>query len=104
MNENLKHKRFDIEFITAFEVKLIIDKLDATKSTGLDNIGPKIIKYCGDYITTAIAHIINSSITQGIFPDTLKEAYVIPIFKGGDKSEPGNYRPISILSTNFKNI
>ena len=99
LHEKLRHNYFDVQFITPFEVKCIIDRLDITKSTGLDGIGPNILKYCGDYITESIAHIINSSISQGIFPDALKEAYVIPIFKGGTREDPSNYRPISILPT-----
>ena len=39
----------------------------------------------------------NLSFSKGIFPDKLKMARVVPIFKKGDKSIPGNYRPISIL-------
>ena len=33
----------------------------------------------------------------GIFPDELKIARVVPLFKGGDKNEIINYRPISLL-------
>ena len=33
------------------------------------------------------------------FPDDLKVAKVVPIFKAGAKDDPGNYRPISILSS-----
>ena len=40
---------------------------------------------------------MNLSFSTGIFPDKLKMARVVPIFKKGDKSIPGNYRPISIL-------
>ena len=38
------------------------------------------------------------SFTQGIFPDELKLARVVPIYKSGDKKEVSNYRPISVLS------
>ena len=36
---------------------------------------------------------------MNIFPDNLKVAKVAPIFKAGTKDDPGNYRPISILSS-----
>ena len=41
--------------------------------------------------------IINKSFSLGIFPDVLKIARVVPIFKVGSTSELINYRPISIL-------
>jgi hypothetical protein len=99
LNEKLKHKCFDIELITPFEISKIIEKLDINKSAGLDYLGPYIIKLCKDYISVPIASIINSSIVQGIFPDQLKLANVIPIHKGGSKEDANNYRPISILPT-----
>ena len=40
---------------------------------------------------------MNSSIENGIFPDDLKMAKLIPIFKSGDKSDITNYQPISVL-------
>ena len=35
---------------------------------------------------------------MGIYPDDWKMARVLPIFKSGEKSDLGNYRPISIIS------
>ena len=99
LDSELYGHEFDITYITPFEVKKIIDKLDIRKSTGLDGIGPTILKHCGDTITTCIASIINNSICSGIFPDTLKTASVMPIFKSGMKDLADNYRPISILPT-----
>ena len=35
---------------------------------------------------------------SGIYPDALKVAKVIPIFKKGAPTSVNNYRPISVLS------
>jgi hypothetical protein len=51
------------------------------------------------YIISPFTYICNVSLAQGIFPDRLKYAVVEPIFKAGDKYEPINYRPISLLSS-----
>ena len=45
-----------------------------------------------------MTHLVNSSIIKGNFPDELKIAKVIPIFKSGNKDSIENYRPISIIS------
>ena len=49
-------------------------------------------------ITCPLTHIINLSIIQGVDPDDLKSAKILPLFKKNDKTEVGNYRPVSILS------
>jgi len=54
------------------EVSRIINGLNNKKSSGLDKISVKILKYCGDAIVPSITSIINNSIASGIFPDELK--------------------------------
>ena len=49
--------------------------------------------------TQVLASVIDTSFSQGIFPQQLKLAKVIPIHKSGKKTEVSNYRPISLLST-----
>ena len=49
--------------------------------------------------TKTLAVIINKSFQEGIFPDQMKLAKVVPIHKGGAKTDAGNYRPISLLNT-----
>ena len=99
LDNTIKNNYFDIQFITALEVRHMIEKLDNNKATGLDGISPKILKLCKDFISKPISVIINSCISTGIFPVNLKKASVKPLFKGGDKSDPNNYRPVSVLPT-----
>ena len=42
--------------------------------------------------------------TEGIFPDMLKTAWVIPLYKSSEKKNINNYRPISILSISPKSV
>ena len=64
-----------------------------------DGIGPRILKLANSVLASSIAAIINKGIKTGTFPDQLKLAKVYPIHKSGPKSDPANYRPISILPT-----
>ena len=43
--------------------------------------------------------IINKSLRKRVFPEQMKLAKVIPVHKGGTKTDIGNYRPISLLAT-----
>ncbi len=85
--------------ITEQELFREICKLPAKKSSGLDNISSKVLKATSNSIITPLAHIYNCSFLSAAVPDSLKVAKVIPIHKKGNKSQPNNYRPISLLST-----
>ena len=78
--------------------------LDVSKATGLDLIGPKILKIAPDILCPSISYLVNKSLTSGIFPQQWKEAKISPIFKTGSKDDVNNYRPISILPTLSKII
>ena len=44
-----------------------------------------------------LVYLFNLSFTIGNFPDTWKRATIIPLYKGGDKTDVSNYRPVSLL-------
>lgn len=73
-------------------------KMLKRKSPGHDGITADIIKLSYPVFIPALTHVINQSIMQGVFPQELKIAKVIPLFKGGDSTVMNNYRPVSILS------
>ena len=80
------------------KVSSIIQSLKKNKSTGPNSIPVKLLKILDPQISVQLSQIINDSFQNGIFPEKLKIAKVIPIFKKGDASKNSNYRPISLLS------
>ena len=78
--------------------QILYQILITKKSPGHDGFSGKFIKLCSPFISELLANIINMSISKGVYPDSLKIARVSPIFKKGVKSDPNNYRPISVLS------
>ena len=80
------------------EIFKLIKNLKNKKSSGFDEISAKFLKLCAPYVSTPLANNFNASISKGVYPDLLKTARVTPIYKKGVKSDPGNYRPISVLS------
>ena len=97
MGESNKHSMYMFK-TNSNEVSKLISNLKNKKSSGFDEISAKFLKLCSPYISTPLANIINVSISKGVYPDLLKTARVTPIYKKGIKSDPGNYRPISVLS------
>ena len=90
---------FNIPFKTTDEVTSYINRLDSSKATGLDGIGPRTLKLASNCISPSIATLINKSIITSQFPSQFKVAKIFPIFKSRSKTDPSNYRPISILPT-----
>lgn len=74
--------------ITPNETVSVVSTLRNNKSLGPDNTGLKLP---------------NLSLTSGCFPQSLNTAKVISLYKKGDKCNPGNYRPISLLNI-FDNL
>ena len=79
------------------EFENVLSHFKGNKACGVDNINSNIIIDVYDEIKQPLFQIFKNSINNGIFPDSLKVAKVSPVFKSGDNSLLGNYRPISVL-------
>ena len=71
--------------------------LDNSKCNDTYDISVKIIKLSKFIIIPKLCYLINYCINKGVFPNVLKIAKVLPMYKGGEKHMASNYRPISIL-------
>ena len=80
------------------EIFNLINDLECSKGSGADNISAELLKRNIHIFKYLLSEIFNQVISSGIYPDCLKLAKVVPVFKGGDKLDINNYRPISVLS------
>jgi len=76
-----------------------IKTMKAGSSAGPASIHPRILKETDTAISKPLSVIFNISMKEGSLPMSWKEAIVVPIYKKGSRSEPGNYRPVSLTST-----
>ena len=76
-----------------------IKKFKIKQSCDIQGVSNKMVKFIGPEIAAPLSHIFNLSLRSGVFPNKLKQARVIPIFKSGDHLDCDNYRPISLLSS-----
>ena len=90
--------KFKFNPITLFECKQIVRQLKSNKPLGPSNIPAWALKDCLKIIAEPLTYLINAFLEKGRFPNQLKRAHVVPIYKTGDTKEPKNYRPISITS------
>ena len=74
-----------------------LTSLDPSKAHRIDNLNPKVLKYCATSLSEPIHHLFCQSINHGQLPLEWKIHHIILIFKSGNRSQVNNYRPISLL-------
>ena len=80
------------------EVSNIINELKVKATSDINVATIKAADKSNSKFSEVVADIINSSLTEGVFPKNFKTAKTVPIHKGGSKIDIENYRPISLLS------
>ena len=95
--------------ITEPEVWSAIRELKLGKAPGVDGVLTDIIKHAadavgkgrlgqGNTVVTAIATLFNFMFEREVWPDRWSRGVIFPIHKHDSRLDPGNYRPITLLS------
>ena len=71
--------------------------IDISKAAGIDKTSGRFLKDGANILAKTIAKICNISISSGLFPSDCKIAKLKPLYKKGSKTNPENFRPISLL-------
>ena len=85
--------------ILATDVHTAIKNLKNKICRTPEDIPPYFIKRILVPITRPLLYFFNESLKHSLIPHQWKQAFIIPIYKKGDKHNPSNYRPISLTST-----
>jgi hypothetical protein len=90
---------FSFTFANADRIAKVISGLKATSALGTDWIPVSILKMGSDVLDGPISHLVNMSLSSGIFPEGYKMALIHPEYKRGKKArnELALYRPLAIL-------
>ena len=84
--------------VTQAEIIILVNNTKNKKSKDHDDIDMCLVKKLIPHLVIPLEHIFNISLQTGVFPDGMKIARVIPLFKNGNANDFTNYRPISLLS------
>ena len=87
---------------TCKDVEFILAHLDVNTVMGPDGLHPQLLRGCATSLSYPLHKIFQLSMAEGSLPSLWKLSHVVPIFKKGSRSDPLNYRPVSLLSVPSK--
>lgn len=96
------NNEFDFTQVEERDVEQTIIKLNRTAAVGKDGLSVKFLYRTRNFVTATLTHLVNQMLRINDFPNPLKIAKVIPLFKSGDCTSKTCFRPISILPATSK--
>uniref|UniRef100_A0A0X3PTK8 Reverse transcriptase domain-containing protein n=1 Tax=Schistocephalus solidus TaxID=70667 RepID=A0A0X3PTK8_SCHSO len=79
-------------------VRKTLKQLQPTKSPGPDGISAKVLNELTEQLALPLSKIFESSMEAGALPTEWKIANITPIYKGGERTSPNSFRPVSLTS------
>ena len=80
------------------DIEEAIDDMNRDASSTDHDIPAIVLKECNNTISYDVFLIRKKSFESEVIPEDIQIQSITPILKKGDKSDPGNYRPISLTS------
>lgn len=79
------------------DVIKVISELSNSKAQDYYELSNYVMKGVKEMVAYPLTVVFNMCLDEGIFPELLKISKVTPIFKKGNKLDPANYRPVSLV-------
>ena len=79
-------------------VEMKLNKLNMNKASGVDGIHPSLLRELSEQLSDPLSILFRRTLDEGMVPTDWRAANVTPLYKKGNKSTPGNYRPVSLTS------
>ena len=71
-------------------------------ASGIDGISPSMLIEGVEELADHLCNLYKNCVRQGTIPSQMRKSIVTPLYKGGSRSDPGQYRPISVTSNLLK--
>ena len=91
---NVDKDDFEFSEVSIKEVQNRLKKIDVRKAIGCDNISPYFLKLAANELAFPLTKVINTCISQNVFPHVFKRNEISPVFKAKDHFVKSNYRPV----------
>ena len=84
--------------LTRKDFEDMIDELDNISAAGLDGFPAIFLKSCKKSLSRPLLILWRKCLDTGKTPETLKKSHIVPIHKGGNRTQPERYRPVALTS------
>ena len=88
--------------ITEHELQTALKTMENNKSPGLDGLSTYFYKHFWPILDHELTSVYNYAFDHGKLPLTQKRGIISLLFKKGDRTKLQNWRPITLLNTDYK--
>ena len=74
-----------------------LSELKTNNAVGLDRVSARLLNDSANVLAPVLTNLFNRSLSSYMYPDISKCGKVTALFKSGERSDPNNYRPITVL-------